>query len=69
MSVDFRFPLPRLLALPTEAWQGAEIRDIRWKTVKLIYQDPTKFIPKLLYNNASMSQLYKNNLVFVHQFS
>jgi hypothetical protein len=26
MSADFRFPLPRLLALPTEAWRGAEIR-------------------------------------------
>jgi hypothetical protein len=25
-SADFRFPLPRLLALPTEAWRGAEIR-------------------------------------------
>jgi hypothetical protein len=25
MSADFRFPLPRLLALPTEAWRGAEI--------------------------------------------
>ena len=25
MSADFRFPLPHLLALPTEAWRGAEI--------------------------------------------
>ncbi len=25
-SVDFCFPLPHLLALPTEAWRGAEIR-------------------------------------------
>ncbi len=24
-SADFCFPLPRLLALPTEAWRGAEI--------------------------------------------
>jgi hypothetical protein len=25
-SANFRFPLPRLLALPTEAWRGVEIR-------------------------------------------
>jgi hypothetical protein len=24
-SADFCFPLPHLLAVPTEAWQGAEI--------------------------------------------
>jgi hypothetical protein len=26
MSADFRSPLPHQVALPTEAWQGAEIR-------------------------------------------
>jgi hypothetical protein len=26
MFADFRFPLPFLLALSSEAWQGAEIR-------------------------------------------
>jgi hypothetical protein len=25
MSADFCFPLPHLLALPTEAWRGVEI--------------------------------------------
>jgi hypothetical protein len=33
MSADFCFLLPRLLALPTEAWRGAEIRRLSAENV------------------------------------
>jgi hypothetical protein len=39
-SADFHFPLPRLLALPTEAWRGAEICICLVKNVYVILPGP-----------------------------
>jgi len=39
MLVDFCFLLPRLLALPTEAWREGKSADVRRKKVTLIYPD------------------------------
>ncbi len=44
MSADFCFPLPHLLALPTEAWLGAEIHRHLAENIYVNLPGPLKWL-------------------------
>jgi hypothetical protein len=57
MYADFCFLLPRLLALPTEAWQ-AESRRLLAENVYIDLHRPFKFKSSQIWEKASTCQLF-----------
>ena len=51
-----RFPLPRLLALPTEAWRGAEIRRHLAENGYVNLPGPYKILSCLLYTSDAADE-------------
>jgi len=60
MSADFCFPLPRLLALPTEAWRGAEIRRHLAKNAYVNLPGPSMRFQKIGLKSASQNNTELN---------
>ncbi len=65
--MDFRFPLPRLLALPTEAWRGVEIRIRLAENAYVILPGPLLFLRRCQkFFNTKFGFILDSSLSFIN---